>query len=59
MKELRVLKHEWQERCVASVVSTVKIYGLHIVGSYHHGSTDSTGITPTVVPSYCCFGLPT
>ena len=55
MKGLCVLNHERQERYVAPVVNTVKIYGLRIVNSYHYGSTDSTGITSTVISSYCCF----
>ena len=59
MKWLCVHNHERQEIYVASVVNTVKIYGLRIVDPYHYGSTDSTGITSTVIPSYCCFGLPT
>ena len=40
------------------VVNLVKIFGLHIVDSYHYDSTDSTGITLSVVP-YWYFGLPT
>lgn len=59
MKGLLILNHEWQGRYVASVVNTVKIYGFHIAVSYHYDSTNSTGITSAVVPSYWYFDLPT